>query len=81
MLAAIGTKMIWDGFKKHEEERPSRHSFAIPALTAVGTSIDALAVGITLAVKANIVVNAIAIGAATFLATTSEQVGMRNSDA
>ena len=41
------------------------------AVTAIGTSIDALAVGVTLAlVGANIVVNALAIGAATFTMAT-----------
>jgi putative Mn2+ efflux pump MntP len=41
------------------------------ALTAVGTSIDALAVGVTLAlVNANIVITAMAIGSATFMMTT-----------
>ena len=40
-------------------------------LTAIGTSIDALAVGVTLAlIGANIIVNALAIGAATFIMVT-----------
>jgi len=72
ILAAIGIKMIWDSFQRDEnEERPQSHSFAVLALTALGTSIDALAVGVTLAlVNANILVNALAIGAATFMMTT-----------
>jgi putative Mn2+ efflux pump MntP len=41
------------------------------AATAVGTSIDALAVGVMLAlIDASIVANALAIGAATFTMTT-----------
>ena len=40
-------------------------------MTAIGTSIDALAVGVTLAlIGANIIVNALAIGAATFTMVT-----------
>jgi len=71
VLTAIGVKMIWDSFRKEEEDKPERHSFMHLAVTAVGTSIDALAVGVTLAlVNANIVANAIAIGLATFLMTT-----------
>ena len=71
LLAGIGTKMIWDSFTKAEDEKPERHSFANLAATAVGTSIDALAVGVTLAlVNASIVINAIAIGCATFTMAT-----------
>ena len=72
LLLVIGGKMIWDAVRRHEEdEKPQSHSFWVLAATAVGTSIDALAVGVTLAlIDANIVVNALAIGAATFTMTT-----------
>ncbi|HEY0265569.1 MAG TPA: manganese efflux pump MntP family protein [Rhizomicrobium sp.] len=72
LLVAIGGKMLWDAVRRHEEEeKPQSHSFLVLAVTAVGTSIDALAVGVTLAlVGADIVVNALAIGAATFTMTT-----------
>jgi putative Mn2+ efflux pump MntP len=72
LLAGIGAKMMWDGFRRDEdEEKPQSHSFLVLALTAVGTSIDALAVGVTLAlIGASILVNALAIGAATFTMTT-----------
>jgi len=54
-----------------EEEKPQNHSFLVLAATALGTSMDALAVGVTLAlVGANILVNALAIGLATFTMTT-----------
>ena len=44
---------------------------AVCVLTAIGTSIDAMAVGVTLAfLDANIVVTALAIGLATFVMTT-----------
>ncbi len=72
LLLAIGAKMIWDAARRHDaDEKPSSHSFMVLAVTAIGTSIDALAVGVTLAlVGANIIVNALAIGAATFTMTT-----------
>ena len=72
MLLVIGGKMIWDAFHRdEEEEKPQEPILLVLAVTAIGTSIDALAVGVTLAlVSANIVVNALAIGAATFTMTT-----------
>jgi putative Mn2+ efflux pump MntP len=72
LLAGIGAKMIRDSFLRDEEtQKPRNHSFRVLAVTAVGTSIDALAVGVTLAlIGANILVNALAIGAATFTMTT-----------
>lgn len=72
LLLAIGGKMVWDAARRHEEEvKPSSHGFLVLAMTALGTSIDALAVGVTLAlIDANIIVNALAIGAATFTMTT-----------
>ena len=72
LLAAIGVKMIHDSFQRDETaEKPQSHSVLALAVTAVGTSIDALAVGVTLAlVNAPILVTALAIGAATFTMTT-----------
>ena len=72
ILTLVGGKMIWDAIRREpEEEKPKSHSLAVLALTAVGTSIDALAVGVTLAlIGANIVVNALAIGTATFVMVT-----------
>ena len=72
ILLSIGAKMIWDAVRRHEEdEKPQSHGFWVLAATAVGTSIDALAVGVTLAlIDASILVNALAIGAATFTMTT-----------
>lgn len=71
LLLVIGGKMIWDSLKRDAEEKPKSHSLAVLALTAVGTSIDALAIGVSLAlIDANIIVNALAIGAATFTMVT-----------
>ena len=64
--------MIWDALRREpDEEKPSSHSLAVLVVTAIGTSIDALAVGVTLAlIGANIIVNALAIGTATFVMVT-----------
>jgi len=72
LLLVIGSKMIWDSLRRAEEaEKPQRHSLMALCVTAIGTSIDALAVGVTLAlIDASIIVNALAIGAATFTMVT-----------
>jgi putative Mn2+ efflux pump MntP len=72
LLVVIGGKMIWDSLRRsEEEEKPQRHTLAVLVVTAIGTSIDAMAVGVTLAlIDANIIVNALAIGAATFTMVT-----------
>jgi len=72
LLSAIGGKMIWDSMRHPTEPaRAKRHSFGLLLMTAIGTSIDAMAVGVTLAfLNANIVVTALAIGLATFVMAT-----------
>jgi manganese efflux pump family protein len=72
LLGAIGLKMIWDSARHSTKpEKPQRHSSATLAITALGTSVDAMAVGVTLAiVDADITVIALAIGVATFAMTT-----------
>lgn len=73
LLAALGAHMIYAGLKPEREEAPkaTQHSFWLLALTAVATSIDALAVGIGLAfVDVNIMVAAAAIGLATMTMVT-----------
>lgn len=72
LLSAIGGKMIWDSMRRPAEQvRPKRHSFGLLLMTAIGTSIDAMAVGVTLAfLNVNIAVTALAIGLATFTMTT-----------
>ena len=74
MLAVLGLHMVYNGFKTadHEEgESRTRHSFWMLAATGFATSIDAMAVGVTLAfVDNNIVITAIAIGLATLLMVT-----------
>ena len=72
LLGVIGGKMILDCMQRPAEQAKSkRHSFGLLLLTAIGTSIDAMAVGVTLAfLNANIMVIALAIGLATFVMTT-----------
>lgn len=68
LLVALGAHMIYEGLKPDAEdtEKPSRHSFLKVALTAIGTSIDALAVGVGLAfMNVNIWIAAALIGLAT----------------
>jgi putative Mn2+ efflux pump MntP len=72
VLAAIGAKMVHDGWRRAaDREKPRRHSTRLLVLTAIGTSIDALAVGVSLALLGfGIAAPAIAIGFATFAMTT-----------
>lgn len=69
ILAALGCKMIYDSAQNgHEQTRQSHHNLRSLALAGLGSSIDALGVGVTLAfVEANIWVTSAAIGLATFL--------------
>ena len=72
VLATIGATMIWGSMRRPEgEEKPRQHSFGVLVVTAIGTNIDARAVGVTLALlDADIIVNALAISMATFAMTT-----------
>jgi putative Mn2+ efflux pump MntP len=74
LLLVLGLRMIWAGMKDAEEEvteKPQQHSFALLAITAFATSIDALAVGVGLAfINVNILAAALAIGAATMTMVT-----------
>ena len=71
LLAGLGARMIWVGFRSDqsdEDQRPQSHSFWVLALTGFATSIDALAVGVGLAfVDVHIGWVAAAIGLATFM--------------
>lgn len=71
ILSIIGGKMIYEGFHNEESERKEYHKLSILILTAIGTSIDAMAVGATLALlDANIWIMAAMIGSATFIMST-----------
>ena len=71
ILSIIGGKMIIESLQKQEKIKTEKHKLSVLLLTAIGTSIDAMAIGITLAfLDANIWIAASSIGAATFLMTT-----------
>lgn len=73
VLCAVGVKMIHEALTRTEAKpRREQHSLLDLATTAIGTSIDAMAVGVTLAfIEAQIVVVATAIGLATFTMTAT----------
>ncbi|MEH6387104.1 MAG: manganese efflux pump MntP family protein [Pseudomonas profundi] len=73
LLVALGLHMIYEGLKPGTEaaEKPSRQSFLKISLTAIGTSIDAMAVGVGLAfIDVNILFAAGLIGLATTIMVT-----------
>ena len=73
LLAGLGARMIYSGFKKSDspEDRPSQHGFWLLVATGFATSIDAFAVGIGLAfIDVDIVFTALAIGLATMTMVT-----------
>ncbi|OZI77881.1 manganese efflux pump MntP [Bordetella genomosp. 12] len=73
MLCVLGFMMIRSGLSAEEEDAapPSRHGFWLLAATGFATSIDAMAVGVSLAfIDNNIIVTAITIGLATLIMVT-----------
>ena len=74
LLLTLGLHMIYEGLKPADEEmeKPSRQPLFKVVLTAIGTSMDALAVGIGLAfIDVNIWIAAAMIGLATTIMVTS----------
>ena len=69
LLAAVGGKMIYESSKiKSVEENPDPSNMFVLLVLSVATSIDALAVGITLSLLAgSIIVAVIIIGLITFV--------------
>lgn len=72
LLGIVGSKMIYESLHKDPETiATTQQRLGTLILTAIGTSIDAMAIGASLAVlDANIWVSAVAIGLATFLMAT-----------
>ena len=73
LLVFLGLAMIRKGTKKEAETATpvARHSFWLLAATGFATSIDAMAVGVSLAfIDNNILITAAAIGCATLLMVT-----------
>ncbi|MGI4849104.1 MAG: manganese efflux pump MntP [Janthinobacterium lividum] len=77
LLLILGSRMIWAGFAapdEHEEASAAKQSILMLALTAVATSIDAMAVGVGLAfIDVSILEAALLIGLAT---TTMVTIGV-----
>ena len=68
LLLGVGLHMIYSGLTGHEDSEPAGRSLYVLMATAIGTSLDAMAVGVSLAfLEANIITIAIAIGVATFI--------------
>lgn len=68
LLSAIGVKMLIDSLKGEEEEDVDVHTNKKFLLLAVATSIDALAVGVSLAfLNINIISSVAIIGVVTFV--------------
>lgn len=84
LLFMLGAHMIFKSFADDEvaEVQPRTHTFWALAATGLATSIDAMAVGASLAfVDANILVTAAAIGIATFsMVTIGVMVGRSLGD-
>ena len=71
LLLAVGGHMAWHAWHREPEEAPPPRGLLGLIVTAIGTSIDAMAVGISLAlIDADIRVAAPIIGATTFVMTT-----------
>ncbi|MFW7342391.1 manganese efflux pump MntP [Pollutimonas sp. H1-120] len=73
LLLILGALMVRNGLKVDQEDAApvARHSFWLLAATGFATSIDAMAVGVSLAfIDNNILVTAAAIGFATLLMVT-----------
>ena len=69
ILSAIGAKMIYESFKiKSAQDVPNPQNLVVLLALAVATSIDALAVGITLSLlRTSVILPAIIIGLVTFV--------------
>ncbi|QJR80721.1 manganese efflux pump [Alteromonas pelagimontana] len=73
LLGGLGAHMIYESLNsdKEDEIKTKKQSFALVILTAFGTSIDAMAVGVSLAfIDVSIGIAATLIGIATFTMVT-----------
>jgi putative Mn2+ efflux pump MntP len=78
LLAFLGIKMIIEGLRRNEEKEVKDYSKAVILITiAIGTSIDAFAVGVSFAfLDVKIWMSGILIGVVTFLASmTAIRIG------
>lgn len=75
LLGGVGGKMVYEAIRRHRDtetaEPPRSRGLVTLVATAIGTSIDAAAVGVTLAfLGADILLIALAIGFTTFVLAT-----------
>jgi putative Mn2+ efflux pump MntP len=78
LLALVGGRMLLEAVRRKEDEVPSGRSLSMLIVTAVGTSVDAMAVGVSLAfLQVNIWIIAAAIGFATFCMATGGMLAGR----
>jgi len=71
LLFAVGSHMAWHAFKREPDEPAPKGGLLLLIGTAIGTSIDAMAVGVSLALlDVDIRIAAPIIGATTFVMTT-----------
>jgi len=77
LLTLVGGRMVWEATTRDEDDadepvvRTGRAGALALVATAIGTSIDAAAIGVSLAfLGVNILVIALSIGAATFVMST-----------
>lgn len=73
LLVFLGGRMLLEGFRSGQQDcvPAERHGFWLLVTTAIATSIDAMAVGVSLAfLQVNIVTTALMIGGATLVMST-----------
>ncbi|WP_437613243.1 manganese efflux pump MntP [Erwinia sp. V71] len=73
LLVFLGGRMLLEGFRTELQDctPAERHGFWLLVTTAVATSIDAMAVGVSLAfLQVNIITTALMIGTATLIMST-----------
>lgn len=78
LLAAVGAHMVIQALMRNGEEEPASSSLWTTVVTAVGTSLDAMAVGVSLAfLDVNIFIIASAIGIATMVMSATGMLAGR----
>ncbi|SHL66716.1 manganese efflux pump MntP [Roseibium suaedae] len=78
LLAAVGVRMVLEAWTREEEQDAAPLSLWTTVVTAVGTSLDAMAVGVSLAfLHVNIFLIAFAIGAATMVMSSTGMLAGR----
>lgn len=72
LLGAVGAHMVLQAWNRQESSEPENSGVGRTIATAIGTSIDAMAVGVSLAfLEVNIILIALCIGAVTMLMSSA----------